>query len=461
MFANTNELDERLGGLMQASMFPNLRQSFDVKSKDRFISNTAFDTPNESILETFHVVDSAIVTSEDGSQMYHYYTHNSNGSKTSEVSQDLIGTSRVNNSRNTYDYDINGNIVSSLSEIWDDLTWLNVGLHTYSYDSSGVIDTVLSGWWQDSSWVNSSRHTYESDSSGNITSLLLEQWDGSELTNATLTTFEHDTNGNTTFALIAMWSDSTWLNNSHYTYTYNIHGNQTHELHEVWDGSEWVNAYQTSKDYDSNENLVLRLYDRWSVDSTWERLTRNTYSYSPGGHRISVLSEGWDGAGWFNRYLRNYGYDDNGNVTLVTCETWLDESWVLDNSPFIIWGEFGNYYQYYGAEAELFYTATTTDIEYYEVNVSEFSLSQNFPNPFNPSTTLLYNLSEQVDVTLTVYDITGRTVAILVNQTRLAGHYEAHWNGMDEMGKPVSSGMYFAKLQAGQYTSIVKMVYLR
>ncbi|NQT63383.1 MAG: T9SS type A sorting domain-containing protein [Candidatus Marinimicrobia bacterium] len=92
---------------------------------------------------------------------------------------------------------------------------------------------------------------------------------------------------------------------------------------------------------------------------------------------------------------------------------------------------------------------------------NEYKLQQNYPNPFNPSTTMMYELPEQVEVSLTVYDIAGRTIATLVNQTMQAGQYETHWNGTDESGKQVASGMYFVRLQAGIHSSVVKMVYLK
>ncbi len=91
----------------------------------------------------------------------------------------------------------------------------------------------------------------------------------------------------------------------------------------------------------------------------------------------------------------------------------------------------------------------------------EFAIKQNYPNPFNPSTTISYNLSSPTDVTLTVYDITGRTITTLIDTYRSAGTYNARWNGIDDSGSRVSTGVYFCRLQAGTYCRTIKMALLR
>jgi len=84
-----------------------------------------------------------------------------------------------------------------------------------------------------------------------------------------------------------------------------------------------------------------------------------------------------------------------------------------------------------------------------------------YPNPFNPSTIIDYDLPERVDVSLVIYDVTGRQVQTLVSRAHQAGTYEASWDGTDKHGYQVAAGMYFARLQAGEFHSVVKMVYLR
>lgn len=84
-----------------------------------------------------------------------------------------------------------------------------------------------------------------------------------------------------------------------------------------------------------------------------------------------------------------------------------------------------------------------------------------FPNPFNPTSTIDFSIPERSDVSLTVYDIMGRTITPLVNQSMQPGHYEATWDGTDKLGRQVAGGTYFARLQVGEFSSVVKLVYLR
>jgi len=93
-----------------------------------------------------------------------------------------------------------------------------------------------------------------------------------------------------------------------------------------------------------------------------------------------------------------------------------------------------------------------------------FSLSQNYPNPFNPSTTINYDVPEgqfPMIVKMSIYDLRGRLIRTLVEEEKLPGTYQVHWNGRDEMDKKVSSGVYLYKIVAGDFISTRKMIMVR
>ncbi len=90
-----------------------------------------------------------------------------------------------------------------------------------------------------------------------------------------------------------------------------------------------------------------------------------------------------------------------------------------------------------------------------------FELGQNYPNPFNPTTELRYQLPEESDVEIVVLDATGRLVKTLVKGKMSAGQHSVTWDGRDERGQMLGSGMYFAKMVAGDYIQIRKMVLVR
>jgi len=115
-------------------------------------------------------------------------------------------------------------------------------------------------------------------------------------------------------------------------------------------------------------------------------------------------------------------------------------------------------------EVQSLYTTNSviTSLESADKSVpQEYRLAQNYPNPFNPSTTIAYALKKQSKVTIVVYDLLGRKIAELVHANQNPGTYKVHWNGRDDSGVPVSSGLYLYKIEAGDFTSIKKMILVK
>jgi hypothetical protein len=92
---------------------------------------------------------------------------------------------------------------------------------------------------------------------------------------------------------------------------------------------------------------------------------------------------------------------------------------------------------------------------------SEFSLSENYPNPFNPETEISFSLPERTQVSLVIYNMLGEKVKTLVNQTMDAGTYSAHWNGKDEAENSLASGIYFYRLKTESFDQTRKMVLMK
>ena len=90
-----------------------------------------------------------------------------------------------------------------------------------------------------------------------------------------------------------------------------------------------------------------------------------------------------------------------------------------------------------------------------------FRLAQNYPNPFNPQTIIKFDLPEPVPVVLNIFDITGRKIHTLVNNSMEAGSHQVVWNGQDDYGNQVASGVHLYRIQAGSFTAVNKMMLLR
>ncbi|HEQ97913.1 MAG TPA: T9SS type A sorting domain-containing protein [candidate division Zixibacteria bacterium] len=91
----------------------------------------------------------------------------------------------------------------------------------------------------------------------------------------------------------------------------------------------------------------------------------------------------------------------------------------------------------------------------------DFILAANYPNPFNPTTTIEYTIPSQTQVTIDVFNVLGQKVKTLVNETQPAGTYQTEWNGTDEASQTVATGVYFYRLSAGDVTMTKKMVMVK
>ncbi|MDE3000994.1 MAG: T9SS type A sorting domain-containing protein [Gemmatimonadota bacterium] len=90
-----------------------------------------------------------------------------------------------------------------------------------------------------------------------------------------------------------------------------------------------------------------------------------------------------------------------------------------------------------------------------------FELKQNMPNPFNPSTVIGYQLAEAGPVRLAIYSVLGQEVRVLVDERHEAGGFTATWDGTDDLGRRVASGIYLYRLEAGDFTAARRMLLLK
>jgi hypothetical protein len=91
----------------------------------------------------------------------------------------------------------------------------------------------------------------------------------------------------------------------------------------------------------------------------------------------------------------------------------------------------------------------------------DYKLYQNYPNPFNPTTQIEFQLPQQAKMTIKIYNIMGQEVKTLVDEVKEAGYHTIVWNGLDNSGTPVSSGIYYYRMLTGSYSEVKKMVLLR
>jgi hypothetical protein len=91
----------------------------------------------------------------------------------------------------------------------------------------------------------------------------------------------------------------------------------------------------------------------------------------------------------------------------------------------------------------------------------DFALEPNYPNPFNPSTTIKYAMAKGARVSIKVYNISGQLVSTLIDTWQPQGNHFVRWMGTDDSGKNVTSGMYLVKMITGDFSKVNKMMLIR
>ena len=152
-----------------------------------------------------------------------------------------------------------------------------------------------------------------------------------------------------------------------------------------------------------------------------------------------------------------------GDQTSWTIGAWDCYDGAVDSSSWFPTREVGELWQNFVSEGSIIDTSSCdsttveTDIEIPD----KFLLHPPYPNPFNPSTTLRYDLPEQATVNIIIYDMLGRRVKTVVKTNQEAGFKSVIWDGTNSQGKPVGAGVYFYQMQAGDFVLTKKMVLLK
>ena len=157
------------------------------------------------------------------------------------------------------------------------------------------------------------------------------------------------------------------------------------------------------------------------------------------------------------------GIQDLSGVDFGDCEMVLGFGWLNNHCGTISGCSFVvDSVNYVGAlYSSLFdcISASTLDVD--ELNPVNFYLSQNHPNPFNPITSISYELAYSSHVKITIHDMNGRLIKTLVNRAQSPGYKTVTWNGKNSQSKTVAAGVYIYTIEAGPFRSMKKMVFLK
>lgn len=381
-----------------------------------------------------------------------YYAYNADGTSKIQLQQlwDTTGNQWMHAYLMNYAYDSNQNLTEQVTQMWDTTKWVNAYRYQYAYNSSNQKTNSLTQTWFNNQWNDQVRTRYSYNNQDSLAETVQEGWLNNAWVNTQRHQYTYNNQGELLQELFQNWGGH-WLDSERYQYTYS-NGLMTQEVYQSWDmiQSQWVNSDKYSYTYDRNKNVTEELAQTWD-GTQWVNDSRNQFTYNANNQWTLWVTQGWDSTAsqWISIFQLKYTYDANNNPT-----EFLYQTRDTTNMASTIWINTLQVLSYYTTTRP---DGVPTPIEKTVVNIPDkISLYQNYPNPFNPSTQIKYDLSKTQPVHLTIYDITGRKVAVLVNEKQSAGAHIITFNA-----NGLSSGVYFYRLEAGDFVQTRKMVLIK
>ena len=403
------------------------------------------DTWHDAELETVRTI---VVIVSDGT---HYYR-----TETREVG---VNGELRNDFRQLDSSDYEGLNTIRVTQNWQDERWLNETRWSTTSDSTKTRLATLSQNWEGGTWVNVRRATQDygaawPDWSYTMTSELDEVWLDAEwvadyrvtCTNQSVPRIHQETS--------EQCVNGTWSKASRVTSFLDDQRRETAREYEIWNTSEWTYYWRLTWSY-APGGAIGCTSTFHAENGSWIEDDRTTSSYDGDGHLTGVLLQR-NGAGQLANVDRySYTYDIYGRSLEGSHDIAVSGAWFPWDGDFAF--EAANNFQLHGYHFSMMYAQDhPASAVQNEGGIEQFSLSQNYPNPFNPKTVVSFQLPVASHVVLTVYDLLGREVAVLVNGQNAPGSYEATFDGSG-----LASGVYIYRLQAGNFVVSKRLILLK
>ena len=311
------------------------------------------------------------------------------------------------------------------------------------YDENGIIEDFL-------------KLNYTLNSNGQITQTVISLFSENIWQEGFRTEFEFDAAGNPIKDIsYIMVGDFGWQKCSTIERTFTVSNKlKTQTVKSGINELLWETEYYEYQ-YDALDNLVEQV-QQIRANNALENYAKITYEYNALNYLVAETFADYDN-GWQNFERYEYEYDDKGNMTHELMLLWQNDSWANDGQVdytydeenrashilYQCWTEGG---QWADSLQYLFNYDNTSDVPTkQDMEPEQFHLT-NYPNPFNPVTTISFSLPRSENISISVYDLLGRRVRNLIqDKTYLAGVHQLAWDGKNDPGEKVASGVYFIR----------------
>ena len=362
-------------------------------------------------------------------------------------------------------------VLQEINAVWRDTVWIYSTRNHFTYIDDGSIDQKFEDTFGFSGWDDYRRWQYQYNQSNLLENIFGEtnnitQWDSLEWK-----VHVYDGTGNLKELTRSVYTYPGWYPTQRELYEYNTEG-LVNKLffQQPMSQTEWYYTYLFETTYNSQDQVSeLYSYTSDTGDSTWTLSYKMDYQYDPNNIEQEVVFSIWnsgDGT-WISssrtvntitdgkitkiKYQANYGqgwedtdrdileYDPNGNLSSIQSQQYWNSVW--QNTRL-------KTYEYDPASNVRFNSEYTT--------VRDYQLYDNYPNPFNPETSIKFYVPKAGYVNLQVFNLLGKSVATLVNQSTPAGEYTVSFNGSD-----LASGVYFYRLETAGFQMTKKLMLIK
>lgn len=332
----------------------------------------------------------------------------------------------------------NYRILGFTQQGWTGSSWQNLSQATYSYDSTTYIDEILTENWINNSWQIILKTEYNYILT-DLDEILNKLWNGSGFDIYNHSLFTYNSSGLNTEIISQNWTNQSWENVARVNYSYNL-GKIDTVWNANWTGGDWVTGSREIHTYNPNDTLIDITIQNLN-GANWVNSTKQSYSYNSLGDVAQILTESWNGASWGNQNLFIAVFDTLNNLSEAQYKSWNGVGWADYVRTFYT------------------YEPISVSIEEKQNLVSDFKLS-NYPNPFNPKTTINYELeiTNYENANLVIFNVLGEKVKEFVLDKSKGS---VVWNGVNDLGKQVSSGVYFYRIQTENQSQTKKMLLLK
>jgi Secretion system C-terminal sorting domain len=393
-----------------------------------FISGTLNSPPiiQNKVSSNIFLIDSILTTSITGGKSKHILSYNSNYDLTEWLNLVEGENEWINSYKTEYFYDSEDNLIHELDLSWNSNAWDSLVQINFTYSGGNIYQQIIESYTSNG-WTNYSRTTYNYYSSGYISNTISEEW-----------------------------INNNWQTSQQTKYSYNQVNKTDSILFLTWNGSQWQNYFKTryfySTDLSEEDSIIAQSW----TGAKWLNSTKRIPTFDLNHNRVEYIDQNWEINNWVNSNRFEYTFNGYSYITSADCEIWNNNQWEYGDGIIIFENPDGIIAGFYTNELYAYYSEITETRDEHNLLPAKYLLYQNYPNPFNPATTIKYSIPEMSAVTIKVYNILGKEIAVLVDEEEPAGTYNVSFNA-----SKIASGVYYYTISAGNFNAAKKMILMK